>query len=255
MADRDNWNEHWDHFAAAASRNPAQQMRHAIVARLLRSDHGGHGLRVLDIGSGQGDLLARLRDALPKAKLLGFELSASGVEISRLKAPGADFVAADLFRPPEEVEAYHGWATDAVCSEVLEHVDSPVDFLRAVRLYLRTDARLIITVPGGPMSAFDRQIGHRRHFDRRSISGVVAKSGFAVERVYLSGFPFFNLYRLVVIARGKKLVADVDVGHRGPSAFTAHLTMALFRGLFRFNLVDFPLGWQVVAVARKVGSG
>jgi SAM-dependent methyltransferase len=250
MAGRDNWNDHWEHFAVAASRNPAQQMRHAIIAGLLRRSPGGRGLRMLDIGSGQGDLLAKLRDLLPQAKLLGFELSASGVEISRQKTPGADFVVADLLKPPEELKAYTGWATDAVCSEVLEHVDSPVDFLCAARLYLTVDARLIVTVPGGPMSAFDRHIGHRQHFTRDSIAAVLQASGFSVERIYLSGFPFFNLYRGLVIARGGKLATDVATDGKGFSARMANAVMAMFRGLFRFNLIDSPLGWQVVAVAR-----
>ena len=29
MADHDNWDTHWDRYAASASLNPAQQMRHA----------------------------------------------------------------------------------------------------------------------------------------------------------------------------------------------------------------------------------
>jgi SAM-dependent methyltransferase len=192
---------------------------------------------------------------MPTAHLLGFEMSSSGVEISREKVSGATFLVADLFRPPENLGAYTGWATHAVCSEVLEHVDSPVAFLQEARRYLADDARLIVTVPGGPMSAFDRHIGHRQHFTRSSISRCLEDAGFAVDRVYMAGFPFFNVYRCVVIARGESLVADVDAGHRGFSAWLAGVVMAVFRGVFRFNLMDSALGWQVVAVARKAGSG
>jgi SAM-dependent methyltransferase len=253
MSEHDNWDEHWDRYSAAASLNPAQGMRHALVARLLRERRGTPGIRVLDIGSGQGDLIMKLRGLLPAAELAGFELSASGVELSRKKTPNARFVVADLFHPPAETAALAGWATDAVCSEVLEHVDLPVDFLRAARLYLAADARLIVTVPGGPMSAFDRHIGHRQHFTRRSITAVLQSAGFSVERTYLSGFPFFNLYRGLVIARGERLVTDVGPGKDGLSTRLANAMMAVFRGLFRFNLMDCPLGWQVVAVARKEG--
>jgi len=61
------------------------------------------------------------------------------------------------------------------------------------------------------MSAFDHHIGHRQHFTRASITAPLQQSGFEVERVTLSGFPFFNLYRGVVIARGEKLATDVTV--------------------------------------------
>lgn len=246
----DDWDLHWDRYASAASRNPAQQMRHRQIAALLLAG-ATRPARVLDIGSGQGDLLEQLHHLLPEAGLLGIELSESGVRISRAKVPRASFVVANLFHPPDSLAAYVGWATDAVCSEVLEHLDSPVAFLQAAKPYIAAGGRLIVTVPGGPMSAFDRHIGHRRHFTRESIAESLRAAGFDVERVYLSGFPFFNLYRRVVIARGEKLIADVETGHRGSSAWIAELTMRIFRGLFRLNLSDSPLGWQVVAVARN----
>lgn len=250
MSEHDNWDEHWDRYAAVASQNPAQQMRHRIIVRLLQAGAAPNA-RVFDIGSGQGDLMVNLHRQMPRAELLGFELSASGVEISRHKVPAGKFFVADLFQPPAEVQPFTGWATDAVCSEVLEHVDSPVALLQASRAYLAAGARLVVTVPGGPMSAFDRHIGHRQHFTRESISRYLGEAGFAVERVYLSGFPFFNLYRWVVIARGEKLAADVNTGQKGFSTWLAGAVMAVFRGLFRLNLIDSPFGWQVVAVARK----
>jgi len=252
MAEHDNWDEHWTRYADAAGRNPAQQMRHGIIVKLLQ--HGATAdARVLDLGSGQGDMLVRLRRVLPQAELLGFELSASGVEISKRKLPGAKFVVADLFSPPAELEGFRDWATAAVCSEVLEHVDSPVDFLKATRPYLRDGARLVVTVPGGPMSAFDRHIGHRQHFTRDSITRALQAADFTVDRVCLSGFPFFNLYRGIVIARGEKLVADGASQNKFSARLAAGL-LAVFNGLFRFNLMNSPFGWQVVVAARKSGS-
>ncbi len=112
--------------------------------------------------------------------------------------------------------------------------------------------QLVVTVPGGPMSAFDRHIGHRQHFTRGSITEVMRKAGFEVERVYLAGFPFFNLYRLTVILRGEKLVSDVDAGNAaGGAGVLARVVMRLFGLAFRVNLLNSPWGWQVVAVARK----
>jgi hypothetical protein len=100
------------------------------------------------------------------------------------------------------------------------------------------------------MSAFDKHIGHRQHFTKESISRIFVESGFTVERVYRTGFPFFNLYRSVVIARGEKLAQDVE-GSGGASSAAASLAMAVFRFLFHFNLTDSPFGWQVVAVGKK----
>jgi SAM-dependent methyltransferase len=207
--------------------------------------------RIFDLGSGQGDLLQKLHRLLPEAKLLGAELSESGVAISRRKVPQATFFVADIFQPPAALNDFEGWATHAVCSEVLEHVDDPVSFLKHAAKYLAPQAKLIVTVPGGPMSAFDRYIGHRQHFDRLQVRALLEQAGYAVERIYLAGFPFFNLYRLLVIARGKRLAHDVETQSSGISSAPASFTMKLFRLLFSLNLRDSPFGWQVVAVARN----
>lgn len=228
-------------------------MRHTIVTRFLAA-HAGTGAKVFDIGSGQGDLVQKLELLLPNAQLLGAELSKSGVAISQRKVPQATFLVADLFQPPEALKEFTSWATHAVCSEVLEHVDDPVAFLRQARTYLAPDACLIITVPGGPMSAFDRAIGHRQHFTRSSIRKILVQAGFAVDLVCMAGFPFFNLYRLTVIARGKKLATDIRAGERGSATRLAEMMMNIFRVLFRFNFADSVFGWQVVASAHKISS-
>jgi SAM-dependent methyltransferase len=248
---QDDWNAHWDRYAESARLNPAQRMRHDLIARLLCETAVNSNARVFDLGSGQGDLLQKLQPLLPKAKFLGAEMSESGVAISRPKVPDATFLVADIFQPPPALNDFTGWATDAVCSEVLEHVDDPSAFLKQARKYLAPGARLIVTVPGGPMSAFDRHIGHRQHFDRRTIRAALEQAGYAIERIYLTGFPFFNLYRLLVIARGKRLAQDTETQSSGTSSGFARGVMKLFGLLFRLNLRDSPFGWQVVAVARN----
>ena len=246
----DNWNTHWEHFADAASENPAQIYRHRILLNLLKDASAG-AMRLLDLGSGQGDFLAKAASELPAAELAGFELSQVGVEITRRKAPRAKVVAANLFAPPPELRAFEHWATFAVCAEVLEHVDDPAAFLSAAANYLAHGATIFITVPGGPMSAFDRHIGHRQHFTRSSISKVLEAAGFEVDRVCLAGFPFFNLYRMVVISRGRRLADDINANNQGAMSSLARLTMRVFRTLFVANIFDSPFGWQVVAVGRK----
>lgn len=251
-ASQDDWDAHWEHYAGSAEDNPAQRMRHGIIADLLGADAGKAPLRVFDFGSGQGDLIQMLAPLLPGTRFVGAELSESGVAISQRKAPGAQFFVADLFQPPPALNEFDGWATHAVCSEVLEHVDDPTEFLKRARTYLGPSARLIVTVPGGPMSAFDLHIGHRQHFDRTKIQSILEKAGYAVERTYLAGFPFFNLYRLLVIARGKRLARDVETGAGRTSTGLAGAAMKLFRLLFHANLRNSPFGWQVIATARKV---
>jgi hypothetical protein len=67
-----------------------------------------------------------------------------------------------------------------------------------------------------------------------------------------AGFPFFNVYRAVVRARGEALIEDVSAEHADPSG-PARLAMAAFRALFRLNLTRSPWGLQLVALARRAG--
>src|ERR1700692_3292058 len=91
---QDDWDAHWDHYAESAAENPAQRMRHNIIARLLCKDAGQEGMQLFDLGSGQGDLVQKLKPLLPKARFVGAELSASGAAISQRKVPGATFLVA-----------------------------------------------------------------------------------------------------------------------------------------------------------------
>ena len=254
MADKpqqDNWDSHWARYAESANLNPAQHMRHALILRAL-AEGGGVVERLLDVGSGQGDFLSTASQAGAAAAYAGLELSESGVRISRHKLPKAQILQVDLFNPSPESAAFEGWATAAVCADVIEHVDDCVDFLNRLGRYLAEGGRLVVTVPGGPMSAFDRHIGHRRHFSGRSLRQALAEAGFAVEKVWLAGFPFFNLYRLLVILRGRRLIADVESGNgRRAASGLARAVMSAFQLLFRFNLRSSPFGWQIVAIARK----
>jgi 2-polyprenyl-3-methyl-5-hydroxy-6-metoxy-1,4-benzoquinol methylase len=250
-ASHDDWDAHWVHYADSAEKNPAQLMRHDFIARLLKESDRGGEMKLFDLGSGQGDLLQRLDPLFPRAQFVGAELSESGVAISKNKVPRATFLVADIFNPPAALGEFSNWATHAVCSEVLEHVDDPVVFLERAGNYIKPGGQLIVTVPGGPMSAFDRHIGHRQHFDRRKISGILTNAGYEGSKTYLAGFPFFNLYRLMVIARGKRLARDVESQAGGLSSSAAGAAMKMFHGLFRANLSDSPFGWQVIATARK----
>jgi len=246
---RDDWEQHWDQYADAAEVNPAQQYRRKLACALLEEAGASRSTHLLDVGSGQGDLMADLRQWFPQAELVGLELSQSGIDIARQKVPSANFIRCDLLRRvPQDIQ-YRKWAEFAVCSEVLEHLDEPEVFLRNLTAFLKPGCTLIVTVPGGgPMSAFDHHIGHRRHYRPSDLKELLHRSGFQVTATYGSGFPFFNLYRLAVILRGKKLAEDA-AGNAARSA-PARMLAAAFRLLFKANFRRGLLGWQTVAVAR-----
>lgn len=249
-AEEDQWDSHWDDFGEANERNPAQDYRRRLALRLL--ERNGAPERLLDIGCGNGALLASAAARWPAAGLMGLELSESAVATARRKVPTARVQERDLLIDPVPSEGDRRWATHAVCSEVLEHIDDPVALLRNARNWLASGSRVVVTVPGGPMSAFDRHIGHRRHYSPDQLRELLRSAGLHVALVQGAGFPFFNLYRTLVIARGESLIVDAssDSDHR-PSGLVVRGGMAAFHPLFHLNLPRSPLGWQTVAVALE----
>ena len=250
---RDDWDQHWQQYSDTAEQNPAQNYRRELIVSLLGVSGSGMGARIVDIGSGQGDMAAAIRARFPSAEILGIELARSGVEISSRKVPTARFVQRDLLdqtQPPEELR---GWATHAVCSEVVEHLDDPVALLKNARAYMNEDCCLVVTAPGGPMSAFDKHIGHRKHWRPREIENLLREGGYTPEHVTGAGFPFFNLYRCLVILRGKKLISDVSAGPATRVSWAARAAMGIFHLLIRLNLNSSRRGWQMIAKARVGG--
>jgi SAM-dependent methyltransferase len=245
-AGSDDWEGHWSRFAEAAERNPAQAFRRRLVLTLLASHDAPQ--RYLDIGSGQGDLAVKVAECWPDAEIAGIELSHRGVGIAGRKLPRGRFRQFDLLSGEAPLPGFEGWGTHATCSEVLEHVDEPESFLASVRRWLARGALLVVTVPGGPMSAFDRHVGHRRHYTTEALSSLLEAAGFAVVKCGGAGFPFFNLYRRTVIARGEHLISDVDAA-RGVS-FPARAAMAVFDRLLATSPTRGRRGWQLYAAAR-----
>ncbi|MDX6204499.1 MAG: hypothetical protein QOF39_556 [Frankiales bacterium] len=250
--DQDDWDDHWDKFGEAARGNPANDYRHALILRLLGEPQAGSTL--LDIGSGQGQFALDFQRSHPQVSVWGVEYSGEGVRRSRVAAGReglpARFVQRDLLQPVA-LDDDQPPATHAICSEVLEHVEDPTTLMRNAVSLLAPGAMVVVTVPGGPRSAFDKHIGHFTHYDATRLRRVLEDAGLEVDRILRAGFPFFNLYKLAVIARGQKLVEEIEARPSGetPSRTEAALT-AFFRKAFPLNRDNFVLGWQMAAVAH-----
>ncbi len=242
----DDWDGHWESFSEASERNPAVAYRARLLCKLL--EEAGEPRRLLDVGVGSGDFLSLAAARWAGAELAGVDISAAGVEIAARRVPRARVEVEDLTVAGAPPDGLTGWATHAVCSEVLEHVDEPVALLSRAAAMMAPGCALIVTVPSGEMSAFDRHIGHRRHYTGELLRAQLEAGGYGVEEIIHSGFPFFNLYRRVIRARGDALIADVGSNDE-PSA-AAKAAMATFDGLFRLNLTRSRWGGQLAAIAR-----
>lgn len=161
------------------------------------------GARVLDLGSGSGDLLASFGNR--QWDRVGVDISRTGVEIARRTHSGITFFEGDA---TGDLTGLVGASTfDVVVStETLEHVMLPRRFLHNAFLVLKPGGRLVLSVPyhgylknlaialgGDSDQHFDSLTdwGHIKFYSVASLSTLLWEAGF--ERLEYQGagrFPY-----------------------------------------------------------------
>jgi SAM-dependent methyltransferase len=246
---KDNWDFHWNNMDYMSDYHPGQILRHDIVNKYI-SEVSDKAKILVDFGSGQGGLIKRLRSKFKNLEMIGLEYSNVGVKISRRNVPHALFYQADLTKK-KDINFLRNTADVITCCDVLEHIDNHELVVRNANLTLKEGGTLIITVPGGPMSSLDKQIGHRRHYSSYDLADLLKVAGFKDVRIISAGWPFFNLYRLLLVLRGESLMADISVQNSNLKKNIIKCLGLIFAFLFKLNLDSLSFGWQMVAIAKK----
>jgi SAM-dependent methyltransferase len=148
------------------------------------------GARVLDLGSGTGELLASFADR--GWDRVGVDISASGVDLARLAHPEITFVLADATADLGTVLEL-GTFDVVVSTETLEHVTLPRPFLANAYRALKPGGRLVISTPyngylkhlaiallGRSDTYFDPfwDWGHIKFFSVKTMSTLLWEAGF-----------------------------------------------------------------------------
>ena len=225
--------------------------RRELVVHWLRNRSPAINGHLLDIGSGQGDLVASLTRIFPSAAIAGV-----GIERHRHCTVSRRSAQAHFFRrrPPVNSRPRRrppgvGRTGRVQRGPRTRRRTQPVP--HQCSSLSRPGALLFITVPGGPISAFDRHIGHRRHFTHASLERLIRDAGLISEKVRGVGFPFFNFYRMAVILRGNGLIKDVSNENDHRLSWPARMAMDAFALVLKRRLNSTSLGWQMTAQVRK----
>lgn len=248
VANPDDWDHHWSVHNEAAAANPAQKYRFLRIDSLINGlNLKKDVIKVVDLGCGSGDLLHDLSVRRPNYVLAGIEPSLHGVTVAASKTRGVEFINSDITKDAE-ANLVLSQSDVIVCTEVLEHLDEPELLLRSLADKVPRFSFLVLSVPGGPRSSFDRHIGHRRHFSKKRLENLLSDSGFTNIRVYRSGFPAFNIYKICVLMLGDRLIAsskEIAVSK------WAGIASYFFERCMRYSLVDSFGGWQLFATCQK----
>lgn len=116
--------------------------RLAFCAEIIASRHPA---LVLDVGCGTGENLTRpLAERFPAVSFLGVDGDPRSIEYARARPALSNLSFAGY-----EALARPNGADLVIASEVVEHVESPEEFLTQTAEHLRSDGRMIVTIPNG----------------------------------------------------------------------------------------------------------
>ena len=102
------------------------------------------GLQILDLGCGRGMMAPCLS---PLGSVTGIDFSSHGIQIARERyGEHANFVVTDADSPTLGLAADLQFDV-VVCSEVIEHVPSPLALLQQVAMFLRPGGWCMLTTP------------------------------------------------------------------------------------------------------------
>lgn len=159
-------------FKAMADRSKVQQY----------VDYLKPGSRVLDIGCGDGHLLADLRDAA------GFDLELSGIEFSGDAIEEARKIGVDVAEGrAEEVSLPESSFDLVIINQLIEHVRDPGALLHSIAGWLEPGGHVFVETPN--IDSVDARLFRRRYwggyhiprhfhlFDTRTLTGLASKQG------------------------------------------------------------------------------
>lgn len=124
--------------------NEEETIRWKAIASVLKEQHRGGALRVADFGCGRGWLSHKLSDF---GRVSGFDVSEKAIENARQCFPGLDFICLDASEAiPEE---FAGTFDLVVSSEVIEHIQDQLSYLKNIFTLLRPGGHFLISTPNG----------------------------------------------------------------------------------------------------------
>jgi SAM-dependent methyltransferase len=236
----------YEKLAAAEERMWWFRSLHAALIDALAGATLAPPSTILDAGCGTGGLLARLKQALPRARLVGLDLDVVAAVLARAKS-GCPVCVGSIDRLP----VGEGTLDAVLSADVLCHrgVDAAAG-LTEIRRCLRPGGILVINLPAYAWlcSAHDAAVDNVRRFGRAELEHLLAAAGFAAVRAfYWNSF----LFPLMVLRRKLWRRAGSDVGLLpAPVERLFALVMALEGRLRRAGLA-LPFGGSILALAVK----
>lgn len=162
-----------------------------VDKRIARSD------KVLDIGCGDGNLLANLR----QGRKYGVDINKNYLKVAKMKNPNANFREAEAEKLPFKNETFD-WV---FCTEVIEHLKRPRNCLAEAKRVLRKGGGFVVSTYNHQnffnlitTKAFSKKPRfpeiHMREYNWRSFTKLISSYFKVIERNQAGSSSLFDLF-------------------------------------------------------------
>jgi SAM-dependent methyltransferase len=238
----------FDRLFAAEQRHFWFRSRNRVLARVIGQLTAGlaDGYRVLEVGCGNGNVLAELERVCARGEVVGSELFDEGLAHARRRVR-CRLIRADVYTMsfPEPFDVVGMF-------DVLEHLSDDVRALRCLRAALTPNGRLVLTVPAhmALWSDVDVFSEHYRRYSPSGLEAVLRESGYEVEYVtqFMAGlYPLMWWRRRIAPLLRRRGARGEETLKRGRDLALGDLRIV--PGLN--GLLNLLLGCEVPFLARR----
>jgi SAM-dependent methyltransferase len=208
-------------------------------------------LAVLEIGCGYGTLRRMLENAT-RWTIDAMDLNAGALAHS---TPGRGRTA--LYNIHDRTPSLAARYDAIILFDVIEHIDSPAEFLSSALYHLKPGGHLFINVPAlqSLYSKFDVAVGHCRRYSKATLEAELAKAGIRkIDDRYwgLTMLPVLALRKLLVSLSGGGAGKTTNMVQRGVQP-PNRLADAILTGAMQFEthvIPNAPIGTSLLYVGQ-----
>ena len=230
-----------------------------MVFRLLNSlgflNEGRDNAIAADLGCGAG-FTAKAFDS--HYRMVGVDVSIDALQFCQGRGlKRLCQINTERFSLPFKSESLHL----VLALDVIEHLEDDAYALRECRRILKSDGKLIVTVPAfmALWSPWDEALGHRRRYTARDLAETAKKAGFQIDRL---SYMFFFSFPLAVLIRYLKRTLQKDPSRYSsdfiPIPKLANQLLILVGRIEQWILTrlqwNLPIGLSVISVMTKRGD-
>lgn len=239
----DSYDEQWNRLRDFIRFNPGARHRRRLLAKTLKHVQL-KAPTVIDAGCGLGFNVSAIVAALPNAILTGVDFSPLAIEGATNKYPKHLWKVVDLNSHPRGLSAHV-----VVCTEVIEHVDNPKQFISNLSQMVEDGGYLVLTTQSGKVHDTEKMVGHLRHFSANQLADMLRPIGYEIIIAHTWGWPGYVILKFMGNINAKRTMEVFGSGNYGMLARGTNYIAYVLSGVF--SMSNSTRGSQIVVLAHK----